>query len=135
MAKSKNKVVKENRFQIETVIPGLRSVPHLKAFFIKNEQERGTVQEGVRNKAMGIEKGIADILVMDFNTQTIDFLELKRYEIKPDGTYKKAGSQSDHQKSFESMVEFVGGQNNLCKYYLIRTPDDFNEYLKEKKRA
>ena len=84
---------------------------------------------------MGIEPGISDLVVFDLQSQTIDWVELKRYEIKPDGTYKNVGTQSDSQKAFEVMVEFIGGKNDLCKYYLINNPDELKEYLKEKKRA
>lgn len=128
------KKVKESEFQIKKVIPKLRAIPHLKVFCIKNELTVGTVQEAVKNKAMGQENGISDLLVMDLQTQTIDFVELKRYDELEDGTYKNKGNWLDEQQAFCAMVEFLGGQNELCKYYLIHNPDELNEYIKEKKR-
>lgn len=66
-----------------------------------------------RYKAMGLRAGVADLVVLLPNGRTA-FLEVKT----------PTGKQSEHQKDFQNMVEFLG-----FKYFLVRSVDDVEKAL------
>lgn len=119
--------MKEDKFQRTLVIPTIKRIPHLKVAFIMNETGRNSKAHGQWKKDMGILPGHSDLIVYDLKNMKTDYIELKGYSIGKKGQYIGMGKQSDNQCAFESMVNYLGHD-----YYLIRNPDELNEYIKEK---
>jgi hypothetical protein len=81
-------------------------------FYIKNEGKKN-MRQAMRDKAMGLRSGVADLCVLTANGTV--FLEVKT----------EKGKQSDNQKRFQEIAIKYG-----CNYFVVRSAKEAFNIIK-----